>query len=533
MADETKPKKRSLIRESLAIPEIKDIDIPEIEYNEPAELTPEQKTERENARARRALSTTGPIVLGKKGNIATPAPVGGGEPNFQQPNISSDPTQQQIVGAQRVSRMIQPQSQGEQVTSPNVEAFAQGKQNYQPQVGQPVNQSDVTTEGMQPAGADHNAGVYAGQHNIFGGAANEQQEQMNLNPVGGVQMQAPEVNPNLRQPNLQVEQAPEAGNGTGEKTDIKFDDSYKPSPLNKEGRLDVDKLMPKENIALEPSVWDNGFKDAIEKNNIPLNQLGQAVNNYNEWAKKNGKDPVDFPTVMAMYQNYDPDKSVADNKKSEKRAENKEKWERIGNFLNHLGNFIGTVKGGVDQKPENAVELSKRQRELKDKTLAQRRQNWQDIMTAYKQSQADKLAARNADTAAKREARLEAETKSRVAKNDAYNSYIKAKEAGETEKAAYYKAMTEALEAGKDLDTALKEAKIAAEKARANAANASASANNALAEQRRSSAGGSTTEYERDKKGRVTKSTKTPNNSSKTGNNNSDTKEIKGVTWKQ
>lgn len=150
------------------------------------------------------------------------------------------------------------------------------------------------------------------------------------------------------------------------------------------------------NIAVkQPSVWDGGFtKDSVKKSGLTI---GEAMINYNQWAKENGKEPLDFGTVWAMFNENDPTKTVEDSEKAAKKAASQEKFERIGNFLSHLGNFIGTLQGAPSQQLESGVELSKRQQELKDKTLAQRKQGWQDIYSAYKQKKADELAAKNAE----------------------------------------------------------------------------------------------------------------------------------------
>lgn len=63
--------------------------------------------------------------------------------------------------------------------------------------------------------------------------------------------------------------------------------------------------------------------------------------------------------------------------------------------------------------------------------------------------------------------RLDRETKLKEAKGEAYSNYYQALSNKNEEQAAYWKAKAEAIEAGKPLDIALKEAKIASEKAKA------------------------------------------------------------------
>lgn len=112
------------------------------------------------------------------------------------------------------------------------------------------------------------------------------------------------------------------------------------------------------------------------------------------WGKANDS-PVDiFEANMLFPRNHDLEKTKTQNEEDVEKAERKEKFEKIGNFLTHLGNFVGTVGfGGLDVKPEDAVKLSERQQRLKDKTEALRsayNKDW--FNSAYKQMAADRQA---------------------------------------------------------------------------------------------------------------------------------------------
>ena len=264
------------------------------------------------------------------------------------------------------------------------------------------------------------------------------------------------------------------------------DNSYaapQQQPTSEPGiKLDTTGKIPTENIVPQPSVWEKGFSSGLKESGTPLNKIGEAINSYNEWATKNGKDPVDFASAFQEYHSYDPSKSVEQNEADEKKAKRTEDWEKFGNFLQHFGNFVGTLNGGTNVPIETADNLTKRQQLLKDRTMAQRDSSWQRIYQTYKNKKDNELKQKSAELAAKREARQDAESQSRIAKNEAYANYQKAVTDKNTEEAAYWKAKADALEKGLPLDQALKEAKIAAEKARANASNAAANKSKAEAD---------------------------------------------------
>lgn len=146
----------------------------------------------------------------------------------------------------------------------------------------------------------------------------------------------------------------------------------------------------------EESLWDNGFANGLAKNKDMT--IHQAWGNYNAWAKKNGKDPLDILEVYPYIQKgYDVTKTVEANEQDEKKQQRRENWEKTANVLTHLGNFIGTMFGGISttKELEDPIELTKRQQLLRDKTLAQRQQNTKDYFQMWKQKQADELAREN------------------------------------------------------------------------------------------------------------------------------------------
>lgn len=124
-------------------------------------------------------------------------------------------------------------------------------------------------------------------------------------------------------------------------------------------------------------------------NNAGLTPL-QAVTRYEALLAENGQKPLDFISYWPTLRQYDLGKSREENEKLERRRKNQEKYERIGNVLQHLGNFIGTLVGAPSQAIEPMQELTERQRKLYDYTIQQRRQDANDYMKLYYNSIADK-----------------------------------------------------------------------------------------------------------------------------------------------
>ena len=192
---------------------------------------------------------------------------------------------------------------------------------------------------------------------------------------------------------------------------------------------------------------DNVYQEA-KRLNLPL---AQVLADYQRWGNDTGN-----PTywINAMFQDSDLNKSVADNEAEKKKAERRERWNSVNNFLLHLGNVIGNVGGGgyASMKLEDPVQWTERQRQLRDKALEQRRLNNQSILTQMhkdwaaqrdyelKKQQAENLAAyRQTQAEAARQKSSEngqvAESKVRLnnAKTEQTNKLTPLKE--ETEKA--------------------------------------------------------------------------------------------------
>ena len=158
--------------------------------------------------------------------------------------------------------------------------------------------------------------------------------------------------------------------------------------------------------AANPSPWEKGFREGMKNN--PDMTFAEGVSAYNQWAKANGKDPLDIWEMQGVIGDRDPYKTAEQNEVDERKARNKERWDQVGNFLTHLGNFVGTLHGGISQNIEPASELTKRQQELRDKTLALRKAATKDYYQAYKDQQNARIAKeKNERTAAIQERRLD------------------------------------------------------------------------------------------------------------------------------
>ncbi len=132
---------------------------------------------------------------------------------------------------------------------------------------------------------------------------------------------------------------------------------------------------------------DNVYQEA-KRLNLPL---AQVLADYQRWGNDTGN-----PTywINAMFQDSDLTKSVADNEEEKKKAERRERWNSVSNFLLHLGNVIGNVGGGnyASMKLEDPVQWSERQRMLKEKGLEQRRLNNQSIIQQMHKNWSDERA---------------------------------------------------------------------------------------------------------------------------------------------
>lgn len=118
------------------------------------------------------------------------------------------------------------------------------------------------------------------------------------------------------------------------------------------------------------------------------------LNDYYAWARENGKT-VNILDVMEAIKGKDLSKSPAQNADDEKKRLRRERWDKLGNFLLHLGNVVGNVAGGGmgAVKLEDPVKWTERQRMLKEKAEQQRdRYNESILAQMAKQDAAQRKA---------------------------------------------------------------------------------------------------------------------------------------------
>lgn len=138
--------------------------------------------------------------------------------------------------------------------------------------------------------------------------------------------------------------------------------------------------------------WDNPGTtiDKVLADPGNENKKSAILNDYLKWAYRNNQ-PIDYFAINEAIHNKDISKSPADDAKEQKRKERKEKWDKVGNFLLHLGNVVGNVAGGGmgSVKLEDPVQWSERQRMLKERT--------EQLQNSYNQSILAQMTKQNAD----------------------------------------------------------------------------------------------------------------------------------------
>lgn len=163
----------------------------------------------------------------------------------------------------------------------------------------------------------------------------------------------------------------------------------------------------KESFAQQPTEevtkidWSRPYSE-IEQN--PILQQMKPYDIMRDYQKNgDGNWSVFLPWLNTL---GDGDKTVAANEALKKKAERKAKWEQWGNFLMHLGNFIGTTQGAPSQKIESAQELTDRQRKIREATDALRAKGYDQMLVNIWKDRQDKQAQMQAEAAAKANEKL-------------------------------------------------------------------------------------------------------------------------------
>ncbi len=169
------------------------------------------------------------------------------------------------------------------------------------------------------------------------------------------------------------------------------------NPVLKTPEVEVPKVMPTaEQITQQKSVdefkpWEQSFADYAKHNE---RSISDAYTRYNKLREENGLPIAQATDYMAVLMDRDANKSVAQNEAEAKKLARQEKWQKIGNMLLHLGNFGGAVAGNTFvPQTESAVELTARQKKVRDAVLAQRNAYNQNLLTQIYKDRADQRAA--------------------------------------------------------------------------------------------------------------------------------------------
>lgn len=173
----------------------------------------------------------------------------------------------------------------------------------------------------------------------------------------------------------------------------------------------VTKITPNTGITID---WSRPYAE-IEQN--PILQQMKPYDIMRDYQKNgDGNWSVFLPWLNTL---GDGDKTVAANEALKKKEERKAKWEQWGNFLMHLGNFIGTTQGAPSQKIESAQDLTDRQRKIRESTDALRQKGYDQMMVNIWKDRQNKQAQMQAEAAAKANEALAAYRGSQKAQVDA------------------------------------------------------------------------------------------------------------------
>ena len=165
---------------------------------------------------------------------------------------------------------------------------------------------------------------------------------------------------------------------------------------------------------------DTNLWEIAKRNNKPLQDV---FTDYQKWGKETGNN-TDFLTIWNVAQKGDVTKTPEQIEKDAKKAERQEKFEKIGNFLSHLGNFIGAAAfGAPSQTLEPAQQLTARQQAVREKTEALRRAYNDRFFENYWKQRADERKAEQLENDNRKQDRLDVQQRLLARKQDWLEKY--------------------------------------------------------------------------------------------------------------
>ena len=165
---------------------------------------------------------------------------------------------------------------------------------------------------------------------------------------------------------------------------------------------------------------DTNLWEIAKRNNKPLQDV---FTDYQKWGKETGNN-TDFLTMWNVAQKGNVTKTPEQIEKDAKKAERQEKFEKIGNFLSHLGNFIGTAAfGAPSQTLEPAQQLTARQQAVREKTEALRRVYNDRFFENYWKQRADERKAEQLENDNRKQDRLDVQQRLLARKQDWLEKY--------------------------------------------------------------------------------------------------------------
>ena len=121
----------------------------------------------------------------------------------------------------------------------------------------------------------------------------------------------------------------------------------------------------------KPYLVDWNTTSAKQAYDLGQHSMYDLIMDQQRWAQENNK-PFIATDWMGLSKDTDVSKTKEENELDAKRAKRKEQWDAVGNFLMHLGNFVGAAGWGGAVKLEDPVVYSERQRKIKEAAMDRR-----------------------------------------------------------------------------------------------------------------------------------------------------------------